>query len=49
MSGLAIITAGTTFGLSALGAIYWLLVVMQLIMGVASYRLGLVVAGAGKK
>ena len=49
MSGLAIITAGTTLGLSAFGVIYWLLVVMQLIMGVASYRLGLVVAGAGKK
>jgi fluoride exporter len=49
MSGLAIITAGTTMGLSAVGAIYWLLVILQLIMGVASYRLGLIVAGAGKK
>ena len=49
MSGLAIITAGDDLGLSAGGAIYWLLVLLQLIMGVASYRLGLVVAGAGKK
>jgi CrcB protein len=49
MSGLAMITAGADLGLSAVGAIYWLLVLMQLVIGVAAYRLGLVVAGAGKK
>jgi fluoride ion exporter CrcB/FEX len=49
MSGLAMITAGADLGLSAVGAIYWLLVLMQLVIGVAAYRLGLVMAGAGKK
>jgi hypothetical protein len=43
------ITAGADLGLSAVGAIYWLLVLMQLVIGVAAYRLGLVMAGAGKK
>jgi fluoride ion exporter CrcB/FEX len=49
MSGLAIITAGADLGLSAFGPIYWLLVLVQLVIGVAAYRLGLVMAGAGKK
>jgi CrcB protein len=49
MSGLAVITAGVDLGLSATGPIYWLLVLMQLVTGVAAYRLGLVMAGAGKK
>jgi fluoride ion exporter CrcB/FEX len=49
MSGLAVITAGADLGLSAVGPIYWLLVLLQLVIGVAAYRLGLVVAGAGKK
>jgi CrcB protein len=49
MSGLAVITAGADLGLSAVGPIYWLLVLMQLVTGVAAYRLGLVMAGAGKK
>jgi CrcB protein len=49
MSGLAMITAGADLGLSAVGALYWLLVLMQLVIGVAAYRLGLVMAGAGKK
>jgi CrcB protein len=49
MSGLAVITAGSDLGLSAVGPIYWLLVLMQLVTGVAAYRLGLVMAGAGKK
>jgi CrcB protein len=49
MSGLAVITAGSDLGLSPVGPIYWLLVLMQLVTGVAAYRLGLVVAGAGKK
>jgi CrcB protein len=49
MSGLALITAGADLGLSRFGSIYWLLVLMQLVLGVAAYRLGLVVAGAGKK
>jgi CrcB protein len=49
MSGLAVITANADLGLSDLGAIYWLLVLMQLVIGVATYRLGLIVAGAGKR
>ena len=49
MSGLAVITAGADLGLSSFGPIYWLLVLMQLVIGLAAYRLGLVVAGAGKK
>ena len=49
MSGLAAITAGADLGLSTVGPIYWLLVLLQLVIGVAAYRLGLVVAGAGKK
>ena len=49
MSGLAVITAGADLGLSAVGPIYWLLVLVQLVTGVAAYRLGLVMAGAGKK
>ena len=49
MSGLAMITAGADLGLSAVGPIYWLLVLVQLVIGVAAYRLGLVMAGAGKK
>jgi fluoride exporter len=49
MSGLALITGGTELGLSAAGAIYWLLVLLQLVVGVASYRLGMVVAGGGTK
>jgi CrcB protein len=49
MSGLAVITANADLGLSDLGAIYWLLVLMQLVIGVATYRLGLIAAGAGKR
>jgi CrcB protein len=49
MSGLAVITAGAGLGLSPVGPIYWLLVLVQLVTGVAAYRLGLVMAGAGKK
>jgi hypothetical protein len=49
MSGLAMITSGADLGLSIWGPIYWLLVLMQLVIGVAAYRLGLIVAGAGKK
>jgi CrcB protein len=49
MSGLAVITAGADLGLSSFGPIYWLVVLMQLVIGLAAYRLGLVVAGAGKK
>jgi fluoride exporter len=49
MSGLAMITAGADLGLSPVGPIYWLLVLVQLLIGVAAYRLGLDVAGAGKK
>jgi fluoride ion exporter CrcB/FEX len=49
MSGLAVITASAEFGLSELGTIYWLLVLMQLVIGVAAYRLGLIFAGAGKR
>jgi CrcB protein len=45
MSGLAVITASAELGLSDLGAIYWLVVLMQLLIGVAAYRLGLIVAG----
>jgi CrcB protein len=47
MSGLAVITAGAELGLSSVGPVYWLLVLMQLVMGVAAYRLGLIVASAG--
>jgi CrcB protein len=46
MSGLAVVTAGSDLGLSAVGPFYWLLVLMQLVLGVAAYRLGL---GMGKK
>jgi fluoride ion exporter CrcB/FEX len=49
MSGLAVITAGADLGLSAAGPIYWLLVFLQLVVGVAVYRLGMVVAGGGTK
>jgi CrcB protein len=49
MSGLALITAGADLGLSPVGTIYWLFVLIQLVVGVVAYRLGLVVAGAGKK
>jgi fluoride ion exporter CrcB/FEX len=49
MSGLAMITSGADLGLSIWGPIYWLLVLMQLVIGVAAYRLGLIVAGVGKK
>jgi fluoride ion exporter CrcB/FEX len=47
MSGLAVITGGPEFGLS--DPIYLLLVLMQLVIGVAAYRLGLIFAGAGKR
>jgi CrcB protein len=49
MSGLALITAGADLGLSAVGPIYWLVVLMQLVLGVAAYRLSLVMAGSGKR
>ena len=49
MSGLAVITAGAELGLSAAGPIYWLLVLLQLVIGVATYRLGMVMAGGGTK
>jgi fluoride ion exporter CrcB/FEX len=49
MSGLALITAGAELGLSAEGPIYWLLVLAQLVIGVAAYRLGLIVAGGTTK
>jgi CrcB protein len=49
MSGLAVITAGANFGLSAAGPIYWLLVFLQLVIGVAAYRLGLIMAGGRTK
>jgi CrcB protein len=49
MSGLALITAGADLGLSPVGTIYWLFVLIQLVVGVVAYRLGLVVAGAGTK
>ena len=49
MSGLAVITAGADLGLSVVGPIYWLVVLMQLVLGVAAYRLGLVMAGSGKR
>jgi CrcB protein len=49
MSALAVITAGSDLGLSPVGPVYWLLVLMQLVTGVAAYRLGLVRAGAGRK
>ena len=49
MSGLAVITAGAELGLSAAGTIYWLLVLLQLVIGVAAYRLGMVMAGGAKK
>ena len=49
MSGLAVITAGAEHGLAAAGPIYWLLVLAQLVIGVAAYRLGLIVAGGRTK
>jgi hypothetical protein len=49
MSGLAVIIAGADLGLSAAGPIYWLLVIVQLVMGVAAYRLGLIMAGGTTK
>ena len=49
MSGLAVITAGSDLGLSSFGAIYWLLVLLQLVIGVAAYRLGSVIAGGVSK
>ncbi len=49
MSGLAVITAGADLGLSTAGPIYWLLVFLQLVIGVAAYRLGLVMAGGSTK
>jgi hypothetical protein len=49
MSGLAVITAGADLGLSTAGPIYWLLVFLQLVIGVAAYRLGLIVAGRRTK
>jgi fluoride ion exporter CrcB/FEX len=49
MSGLAVITASAEFGLSEFGTIYWLLVLIQLVIGVGAYRLGLIFAGAGKR
>jgi CrcB protein len=49
MSGLAVITAGAELGLSTAGPIYWLLVFVQLVIGVAAYRLGMVFAGGGTK
>jgi len=44
MSGLALITAGSEFGLSTIGLIYWFIVLAQLALGVACFRLGLVIA-----
>ena len=49
MSGLAVITGGADLGLSAAGPIYWLLVFLQLVIGVAAYRLGLIMAGGTTK
>ncbi len=49
MSGLAVIIAGADLGLSTAGPIYWLLVFLQLVIGVAAYRLGLIVAGRRTK
>jgi CrcB protein len=49
MSGLAVITAGADLGLSTAGPIYWLLVFLQLVIGVAAYRLGLIVSGRRTK
>ena len=50
MSGLAVITAGLELGLSAIGPIYWLLVLLQLVLGVVAYRVGLMLAqGTGAK
>ena len=49
MSGLALITAGADLGLSAVGPIYWLIVLVQLVIGVAAYRLGLMMAGVARK
>ncbi len=49
MSGLAVITADADLGLSAAGPIYWLLVFLQLVIGVAAYRLGLIMAGGATK
>ena len=49
MSGLAAITAGAELGLSDGGPIYWLLVLLQVVIGVAAYRLGIVIAGGRSK
>ena len=49
MSGLAVITAGADLGLSAAGPIYWLLVIVQLVLGFAAYRFGLIMAGGRTK
>jgi fluoride ion exporter CrcB/FEX len=49
MSGLAAVTAGSELGLSSFGAIYWLLVLLQLVIGVSAYRLGSVIAGGVSK
>jgi CrcB protein len=49
MSGLAVITAGADLGLSTAGYVYWILVFLQLVIGVAAYRLGLIVAGERSK
>ena len=37
MSGLALITAGTTLGLSEIGYLYWLGVVAQFVLGILAY------------
>ena len=40
MSGLALITAGNDLGLSSIGYLYWLAVLLQLVVGVLVYALG---------
>jgi fluoride exporter len=37
MSGLALITAGTSLGLSEIGYLYWLGVVAQFVLGILAY------------
>ena len=37
MSGLALITAGSTLGLSEIGYLYWLGVAAQLVLGILTY------------
>jgi len=37
MSGLALITAGANLGLSELGYLYWLAVLLQFVLGVLAY------------